>query len=155
MAYDRCYRNPKDLEKDIQSYFKYIDNKTEYIESKQGTRVKKYPYTIAGLCVYLDISDQTLLNYEKQEKYREFFGIVKKAKKIIENRWIELGATRDIDNTMAIFVLKNGYGYRDKQEIKQDTTAVNTNYNFDFSDKSDQEIEALIEKANNGEDIDI
>ena len=71
------------------------------------------PFTIAGLAVFLNTSRQTLLNYEKNDK---FFVTLKGAKDRIE-AWAEEQLYRSKQVAGPIFNLKNNYSqWSDKQE---------------------------------------
>lgn len=74
--------------------------------------LKKDPYTITGLAVYLETSRQSLINYEDRP---EFFDTIKGAKDKVEayaeKRLFSGNATGPI------FALKN-FGWSDKQELE-------------------------------------
>ena len=72
--------------------------------------------TITGLCVFLGITRETLMNYEKRE---DFFGTIKIAKLIIEN-YAENELFKDKGHVGVIFNLKNNFGWKDKQEISHE-----------------------------------
>jgi len=92
----------------INEYFKYCDGYEK-------------PYTVSGLCIYLDITKETLLNYENK---KEFFSTIKKAKLKIEN-WVEENSLMGkVNPTAAIFNLKNNFGWKDKQEPQTDTATI-------------------------------
>jgi len=74
-------------------------------------------YTIEGLSYWLDIDRQTLVNYGKKE---EFFGTVKKAKAKVLSQLHELAAKGKYNPAIAIFSLKNNYGYVDRTEVKNE-----------------------------------
>lgn len=99
------FKNVKELEEKIDSYFKDEDNK---------------PYTITDLAVWLDCDRKTLTNYGERD---EFFPTIKRAKTKIE-AGIEKGALLGLYNpTFSIFNMKNNFGWQDKQEI--DTSSTN------------------------------
>ena len=50
------------------------------------------PYSIGGLCIFLHIDRQTFKNYEKNENYKDFFGVFTHVHEIIETNQLE-GAT--------------------------------------------------------------
>lgn len=110
------FNDTENMEKMINKYFDWCDSLKQEIKTIKGIQTIYKPYTVSGLCLYLNITTETLLQYEKQ---KEFSATIKRAKKRIEN-WIEEHAlTRDIDTTSAIFNLKNNFGWKDKQEIDQ------------------------------------
>ncbi|MEY2738676.1 MAG: hypothetical protein RL259_585 [Bacteroidota bacterium] len=49
------------------------------------------PLSIEGLCIYLNISDETFKNYEKKEGYETFFGVCSHIRKIIDTQHFEGG----------------------------------------------------------------
>lgn len=67
------------------------------------------PFTLQGLCIFLNISDQTLNNYEKSEEY---FGIVTRIKQIIYNQKFE-GAAVGAYNAN---IIARDLGLSDKKE---------------------------------------
>lgn len=139
---------PELLEEYTNKYFMEIDSYNEKLDKVAGKL--KIP-SIYDLASFLDVDSETLVNYSHKQ---QFIGTIKKAKDRIISFYAKYSCNRHIDTTMSIFLMKN-LGLTDKQEIKQDTTSSNTNYNYDFSNKSDDEIKKLLEAANNGEDIDL
>lgn len=142
------FKNVKQLEKQIESYFTDCFEKTLIKKAKKKTKKKKAikavyemrqmrPFTITGLAVALDTSRQTLVNYEGNE---DFFDTIKKAKDIIEN-WTEEQLYRSTQVTGVIFNLKNNYGWKDVQEIESTTKNVNFNINLDA--KTSKQIKEL------------
>ena len=98
----RKYSEQKILQTKIDEYFKMCDEKEK-------------PYTITGLCLYLDIDRSTLLRYEEKEEY---CNTIKRAKNRIEN-YVEENSLKGLLNpTVSIFNLKNNFGWKDKQEIE-------------------------------------
>lgn len=73
---------------------------------------KELPYTITGLCLALDITRQTLLNYQDKD---EFFDTIKKAKMKCED-YAEKQLFTGKNVAGVIFNMKNNYGWVDKQE---------------------------------------
>jgi hypothetical protein len=98
----RKYSKQEILQTKIDEYFKMCDEKEK-------------PYTITGLCLYLDIDRSTLLRYEEKEEY---CNTIKRAKNKIEN-YVEENSLKGLLNpTVSIFNLKNNFGWKDKQEIE-------------------------------------
>lgn len=94
------FETPELLQEKIEEYFALCDEK--------GQRP-----IITGLAYHLDTSRETLCNYEERD---EFFDIVKRAKTRCEMA-LETNLVEGKGNpTGSIFVLKNGYGWRDKTE---------------------------------------
>jgi len=129
----------KELQRKIENYFKsisktrpLIDNGVEVVNDL-GEVFNEVVYykqpSVTGMANYLDTSRETLMNYEKKDK---FFDTIKKAKQLIEQcyeeRLIKRGSGGDI------FAMKN-FGWVDKQEV------VNTNMNT--------EVPAIIDDSRN------
>ena len=96
------YSTREELEKDIESYYKYC------VENEQ-------PLTVIGLACYLNMTRETLNQYQKKEKFSD---TIKKAKARIEMD-INIGLLKGhYNSTGAIFNLKNNFGWRDRQEHK-------------------------------------
>jgi hypothetical protein len=55
---------------------------------------------------------------EMSEKYVKFSELIKKAKKIQENKLVDGTLKHQLNPTMSIFVLKNHYQYTDKQQTE-------------------------------------
>lgn len=119
------YSDPEVFGKRVDAYFDKCD-KREIDIFKDGMKLKindPAPYTVAGLALFLGFEDRhSLLDYadknkhENEEKRALFSSIIKKARTRIEGdlstRCVESGKP-----TGCIFLLKNIFGYSDKQEI--------------------------------------
>lgn len=115
----KTWETPEDLQRDIDAYFKECDSHTKPFITKQGLEIQvssPLPYTIEGLCEYLDCDRKTLINYENREGYEEFFHTIKKAKNKIQRDKVEKGLMGESNSAVTIFDLKNNHGYKDKQE---------------------------------------
>jgi len=93
---------------------------------------KNVPFTVTGLCLFLDVSYECLLDYEKN-KTKEFSETVKKAKLKIEDHVNKLAMLGQYNPTIAIFNLKNNFGWKDKQE-----TELTGNMNITFAGLLDE-----------------
>lgn len=129
------FKTAPELAKKIDKYFKscwepYVDHhgNTIFYKNKEGKNTNKRvfrqtrPYTIAGLCAFLDCSDETVLNYEKKGK---FFGIIKKAKAKIYAYAVDALYTNQHSQGVK-FALTNVYGWTEKiaEEIHQKVTII-------------------------------
>jgi len=83
-------------------------------EYKSGE--KKYP-TFIDFAHSINVSDESMNRWK--EKYPEFRGAYKKAKKLLESFFIQAGMQGAVNTTFAIFYSKNCLGWKDKQEIDQ------------------------------------
>lgn len=109
------------LEDDIQSYFDECNaNTREMFVKSMGELVEvpwPKPYTIEGLCEYLECDRKTLINYSKEDGYEEYFHAIKKAKNKIQRDKVERGLSGQSNSSVTIFDLKNNHGYRDSSEL--------------------------------------
>lgn len=116
MARPRKYTNVEDMQNAIDEYFN---------ECKETGR----PYTVSGLANALDMTRQSLLNYEEND---EFFDTIKRAKSRIE-QYAEEFLFKGCNTAGVIFNLKNNYGWVDKQEVSADVNS-DVNINIELSD---------------------
>ena len=110
------YPDPLEFQRKINQYFDWCDSQSKKVvtSAKDGKLVPK-PYTVSGLCVYLQIDTETLSEYGKRPLYSD---AVKIAKKRIEN-WLEEAAlTGAVNPIFSIFSFKNNFNWSDKQEVK-------------------------------------
>ena len=119
-----------DLKDSIDEYFIMCDT-------------KKKPYTITGLCLWLDTTRKTLMSYEScleiewlkriDDKAKvEYVNTIKKAKLRCENYCEEqlLNPLCSKSPIGSIFALKN-YGWADRQEIVQTNNNINVTLDDD------------------------
>lgn len=93
------YKNAGALAEKVNAYF-------DAIPLKNGTF--KRPPSVAGLCLYLGVTRQTLLNYEKGEDEAMAY-VVQGAKLIIEDYWSGQLAGKFANG--AKFALGSGFGW--------------------------------------------
>ena len=98
----KIYSAPDEMQKDIDKYFKECDKKEK-------------PYTISGLACALNMSRQSIINYENSE---EFFDTIKKAKQKVEQQLEENALMGKGNSTFTIFNLKNNFEWKDHVEVK-------------------------------------
>jgi len=63
-------------------------------KGKDAERVEipvERPYSVAALCNWLNISDETFRNYEKGKGYESYFGVSARIKRIIDTQYFEGG----------------------------------------------------------------
>jgi len=111
----RKFKSVESMEAMINAYFIMCDeSKVVSTDTKGKTSIRYKPYTISGLCLFLDLTYEGLLEYQAREEYSE---TIKKAKKRVEN-WIEEHSINgDLNPAVSIFNLKNNFGWKDKTEI--------------------------------------
>lgn len=116
------FTSPEELKNAIDIYFEECDNRIRkvYIKSKQEMEDVNdpEPYTIEGLCRVLNVTRETLLHYEKETGYEEYFDTIKEAKMKIQENVVKRALTGDNVSAVSIFVMKNNFGYKDQTEQK-------------------------------------
>ena len=75
---------------------------------------KDEPYTMTGLAIALGMDRTSLVNYADRD---EFFNTIKDARAKVEARIESLSMQGKINPTMAIFNLKNNFGWRDQSQL--------------------------------------
>jgi hypothetical protein len=98
---DKIFSSPEVFLEEAYNYFDSCNEnpwfKNEAIKSGDMAGViinipTQRPYTLQGLCVFLNIDTQTFRNYETNEIYKDFFGVFRHIHEIIECNQLE-GAT--------------------------------------------------------------
>ena len=72
------------------------------------------PYTITGLADSLDTDRITLIRYQERD---EFSNTIKKAKRKVERQFEKRSLKGEYNPTIAIFLMKNNFGYQDKVDL--------------------------------------
>ena len=98
------FKSNEEVQELIDAYFEYCDANDEV-------------YTITGLALALDTDRATLVRYEKKA---EFCNTIKRAKQKVENQVVSRALKGEYNSAVAIFLMKNNYGYQDKVEVKVD-----------------------------------
>lgn len=109
------YTSRKDMQGDIDAYFKECEDESE-------------ARTIMGLALALDMTRETLCQYEKDG---EFSDIVKKAKLIVANEVEKRMLAGHGNQAGNIFWLKNHGGMKDKVEVDNTHTIKSIKVAFD------------------------
>jgi hypothetical protein len=136
-----------DMQKLIDDYFYKCDNRYKEIVTKSGelmSVLSPAPRHIQGLCVHLDISRETLNEYEKLPKFSD---TVKRAKRKCESYAVDQCFEGNKGNK-ADFILRCGYGWVDKQTIEQTNSGSSIVY---IEKKEKDEYEKHIEKELDGD----
>jgi hypothetical protein len=98
------YTDPEILEAAMSAYFDKCDS-------------DKKPYTTVGLALALGFNSRSsLLNYERETGYEEFFDIMRRAKLRIEEQ-MEIHLMTKQNVAGVIFLAKNNYSYKDSTEV--------------------------------------
>lgn len=110
---EKQFKSVAELQEKIDEYFKECDSKSK-IAIIKGIPIEiedKEPYTVEGLCEILDCDRRTLLNYEKQEGYEEYFHTIKKAKLKVEKNKVTRALKGEANPAFSIFDLSNNSDY--------------------------------------------
>jgi DNA-binding XRE family transcriptional regulator len=99
------------LDDDNKEVFKRVPRLNNAGEQVFNTEYFERP-SVLGLCAHIGITRETLLQYEKDEKYSD---TIKMAKSRIE-QYLEEQLFRKDQVTGIIFNLKNNFGWKDKTE---------------------------------------
>jgi hypothetical protein len=118
---DKMFKSPEVLWKAACGYFEYIDNNPIETHQNLGTKnVNKVklirPYTIKGLCIYLDCNEETLSNYGRKDSYKDYFGVVRKIKDIIYTQKFEGAAVGLFHHN----IIARDLGLVEKQQTQQE-----------------------------------
>lgn len=117
----KAFNSPEELQTLLDEYFDYCDNEKEIItDSKGNMKSIQKPYTMSGICVYLDISAETWSDYSKKPEFSE---TIKKARKKVENYCEENTITGRLNPIFSIFSLKNNFGWVDKIDVNTTTSS--------------------------------
>ena len=118
---DKLFTSPDILWEEACKYFQWCDEnpwkKKDWVgkDALEVERETPRPYTLSGLCLFLDIDEQTLENYGTKDSYKEYFGVVTRIKRIVYTQKFE-GAAVGFYNSN---IIARDLGLRDKQEIDQ------------------------------------
>jgi len=116
----RKYETVEAMEERIEAYFATCDERVVQmvVGDKSNKELVDVPrpetYTVQGLSVFLDLSREGLLEYEKRE---EFSDTIKHARARIEANKVTHMLDGDGPVAGYIFDLKNNCNWRDKQEL--------------------------------------
>lgn len=117
----KAFNSPEELQALLDEYFDYCDNNVETITDNKGNiKTIHKPYTMTGICVYLDISGETWSDYSKKPEFSE---TIKKARKKVENYCEENTMAGRLNPIFSIFSLKNNFGWVDKIEVNTTTSS--------------------------------
>lgn len=95
---DKIFESPKNLWASACEYFEWCDDNPWYRQEavKAGDHFGETvqsatarPYTIGGLCIFLDIDENTFERYRKEKAYKDFWGIANKIANIIRTQKFE------------------------------------------------------------------
>lgn len=123
---DTLFSSPDELWEAACEYFEATDSrkwiKTEF-NGKDAIKCEiptDTPYTITGLCLYLDCGKNYLDNFENDPKNEDFKGIITRIREIIYTQKFE-GAAVGAFNAN---IIARDLGLADKKEVDRKTTKV-------------------------------
>ena len=83
------------------------------------------PATIESFCQFHGITTDTFRNYEKNDSYKDFFGVLKYAREKIENMLFEQAS---VNNQNAMLAARK-LGLKEKQDITSNDQSISLNVN--------------------------
>lgn len=115
----------KEVEEGWNRYLNYCVSYTIEQATQKGDVVNvsrpRVP-TIGGFCNSMQITEDTLLNYESKEGYEEYFGTIKKIKYFVKCFKLDSLVNGEGNVTGLIFDLKVNYGMNEKTIIDANVT---------------------------------
>lgn len=110
---------------------------TKYLSD---THIKGLFPTVEGLARTLGFWDtDSLLNYQKEQGYEDFFGTIRQAKLYIQEYKVSNLISGNGSAAGLMFDLKNNHGYKDKSQVDFASTSVNVG--LDVSAMTDEELQ--------------
>lgn len=127
------FKTPDDLWTGACEYFEWnADNplmETKLVSFQGVSEREELPLlramTIEGLCLFLDIDQQTLKNYEAK---KDFFGVVRKIQNIIKQQKFE-GASAGLLNAN---IIARDLGLKDERDITSGGEKIDNNWTVEF-----------------------
>lgn len=116
---DKIFTAPEILWEAACEYFEATDKrkwvKKDWVgkDAQEVDRETDTPYTLSGLCLFLDIDEDTLNNYGTKEEYKDYFGVVTRVKRVIYTQKFE-GAAVGAYNAN---IIARDLGLADKKEL--------------------------------------
>lgn len=92
---DKIFESPEVL---LEACMEYFEQTSERVWNKiefKGSDVQEVkiptsvPFTLSGLCIFLDIDENTWQRYRKEEPYKDFRAVVSQVEKIIYTQKFE------------------------------------------------------------------
>jgi hypothetical protein len=127
---------PEELWEGAVNYFQWCNDnpwiKKDWVgkDAMEVDREVQRPYSISGLCIFLNISDDTFQNYCKVEGYETYFGICAHIKKTIDTQHFEGGMVGAFNAN----IVTRKLGLAEKQEIETNGNQPQINIQIDSKD---------------------
>lgn len=118
------FDNPGELWNRATEYFQWCDDNPWMKHDFKGKDVEEVliptqrPYTQSGLCVFLNISEDTFRNYSDKSKHKDFLEVTSRISKIIYTQKYE-GAAVGAFNAN---IIARDLGLAEKKEVEKSTT---------------------------------
>lgn len=118
---DEKHKSPRQIQRAITAYFNKCDKETSEVYDKKLQEVVTIStptaYTLEGLCEVLEMEREEFINYEKQDDAdQELVEIFRQARMRVQRDHVERALDGKTNVTLAIFVMKNNFGYKDRSE---------------------------------------
>lgn len=141
---DLLFAKPELLREEICKYFNWSDghpwHKVEAIKSGSGKLIKvpmSRPYTLSGLCLFLNASEAWWKNFRKNKSLsQDFLSVIEWAEDVIRTQKLE-GAALGVFNSN---IVARELGMAEKIDARH----VDKDGNDVLADKSDEELKQLL-----------
>lgn len=124
----RKFNSVEEMQQAIDEYFSKCDSVTRTVLVGKPPMPMNIsdpdPYTVEGLAKALEVDRHTLLHYEKNPEYSEYFTTVKNAKIRIQENTVIRALKGNSNPAVSIFVMRNNFGYEDTQRFDITTAKV-------------------------------
>lgn len=139
---DKIFKTPEILWEAACEYFQYItDNPIETYQNLGTKNVNKVklirPFTLIGLCIYLDVNAEYIAQFERAVKLsekkidKEFTRVIRKIRQIIDNQKFE-GATVGLFKEN---IIARDLGLKDKSDITSNDNEMQPRININYNGK--------------------
>ena len=127
----RRFSTPEEMQSEIDKYFEYTDKnplyKSDFIKSgdNAGQIIDipiKTPYTLEGLCLFININTSIWHKYEKEEEYKEFKEVITYARDRIRGQQIGGGVAGVYDSNLVARI----NNLRERSDITSDEKPIQT-----------------------------
>ncbi|MCD8030463.1 MAG: DNA-packaging protein [Bacteroides sp.] len=107
-------KNPPGRPKKFKNAKQFERQVSELIRKLRAEGAAITPEAIAA---YLDVDIKTLWNYGHAEGYEEFFPVARRLMREVQADFIDKSLSGKYKSSVAIFLMKNNFGYTDRQEV--------------------------------------
>lgn len=130
MTANEKHKSPRQTQRAITAYFNKCDKTTSEVYDKKLQEIVTVStptaYTLEGLCEVLEMDREEFLNYDRQDEAdAELIEVFRQAKMRVQRDHVERALDGKTNATLAIFVMKNNFGYKDRTESESSLNLTN------------------------------